>query len=76
MVERPCRQIISARNIVTAVWPGVCLSIARVPSESAAARYGGDDEEATSIKGHQFLSIFLAVGLCTSPCTGATTGAD
>ena len=59
----------------TEVWPGVCLSIALVPSEAARC-WGRDYDEAQSKKDCQLLSIFLPVGLCTSLCAGVTAGPD
>jgi len=61
-------------NTRTAVRPGVCLSIALVPINFVVhpfgCRSGGEYDESKSIRDRQLLSIFPAVGLCTSSCAG------
>src|SRR6516225_2651646 len=64
-------------NTRTAVRPGVCLSIALVPINFVVhpfgCRSGGEYDESKSIRDRQLLSIFPAVGLCTSLCAGPST---
>ena len=54
--------------------PGVCLSIALVPINFVVhpfgCRSGGEYDESKNIRDRQLLSIFPAVGLCTSSCAG------
>src|SRR5262249_35809354 len=61
-------------NTRTAVQPGGCLSIALVPINFVVhpfgCRSGGEYDESKSIRDRQLLSIFPAVGLCTSSCAG------
>jgi len=63
-----------AHPLATVVWPGVRLSNALVSEECVQLHaVGRGYDEAQDC---QFLSDFLAVGLCTGSCAGVTTGAD